>query len=90
MSAVPYGPPVGANGVPIAVRPDQLRMAIIDKALDGRVEAYIAALPKRGKVGWEYAVQIRRDSPLIEEARTALSMTVKQMDDLFKLAATLN
>lgn len=71
--------------------PFQGRMALINGGLMSQVEAIIAdpSTPEETKVAWEYAIQWRRASPLIENLGAALGLTAEQIDDLFKEAQTI-
>ena len=44
---------------------------------------------RAAKTDWEYATEIRRDFPLVQQLTAQLGMTEKQIDDLFILASTL-
>ena len=71
----------------------QARLALIQQGLLDQVNAVIASLPEPEKsiveTEWEYAATVERKSPWIATLAPALNMTEEQMDDLFKLAATL-
>lgn len=75
--------------VPAAVTPRQMRLALIAQGMMPQVEAYVATLDEAATVEWEYATEVARDNALIAAAQTGLSMTDAQVDDLFRLAATL-
>jgi hypothetical protein len=72
----------------MVVSPFQGRMALINAGLMSQVEAMMAdpSTPQETKVAWEYAIEWRRLSPLIETLGSALSLTAVQLDDLFKNA----
>lgn len=75
--------------VPVAVTPRQARLALLSAGLLDAVEASIAAGPRADQITWEFAVDVRRDYPMIENMRTALGLTSAQVDALFRTAATL-
>lgn len=75
--------------VPASVTPRQARLALLNAGLLDQVEAAIAAGPRADQITWEFAVDVRRDYPMIANLGTALGFTDAQIDDLFRTAATL-
>lgn len=76
--------------VPPSVTPLQMRKALRHVGLKPSVDAYIASLGDSEAVEeWEYALAIERGNPVLDNAATLLGMTSDQVDDLFRLAATL-
>ena len=77
----------------ISVTMRQARLALIQQGLLGQVNAAIASMPEPEKsiveTEWEYAATVERKSPWIATLAPALNMTEEDMDNLFKLAATL-
>jgi hypothetical protein len=71
--------------------PFQGRMALINANLMAQVEAIIAdaSTPQETKVAWEYAIEWRRMSPMIDSLAATLGLTAEQIDDLFKDALTI-
>ena len=71
----------------------QARLALKQENLLGQVNAAIASLPEPEKsiveTEWEYAATVERKSPWIATLAPALNMSEEDMDNLFKLAATL-
>lgn len=71
----------------------QARLALIQQELLQQVNSAIASLSEPEKsiveTEWEYASVVDRSSPWIASMTIALGLTDEQMDDLFKLAATL-
>lgn len=84
---VAYIPPPAP--VPREVYPLQIRKALRASGLHAAVSAFIAGQSDEVKESWEYASIVTRDNALIEAGRVSLGLSVKQVDDLFKLAATL-
>lgn len=74
--------------VPQFVTPWQMRRALNQLGLRAMVEAAVAAGDQDSKDGWDYALEIRRDNPLLAGMAQALGMTGAQLDDLFRLAAS--
>ena len=65
----------------------QARLALLQSGLLTQVSASItdpAAL-----IEWEYAQTVERNSPLVQQIATGLSLDEQQLDSLFTLAATL-
>lgn len=82
--AVPVPLPVSA-----ALTPLQARRALRISGLKEAVESYVATLPEEAQETWDYALSIERDHPIITGGAAALGLTVAQVDDLFRLGATL-
>jgi len=40
-------------------------------------------------VAWEYATEVRRDSPMVQAMAQQLGLTDEQVDDLFRQAAAI-
>jgi hypothetical protein len=80
--------------VPFSVTPRQIRIALIMSGISlETIESMINALPEPDKsitrVTWEYSVEFQRSNPVLNAMTPMLGMTSSQVDDLFKLAATL-
>lgn len=75
--------------VPQSVGPYQARAALLAADLLDDVEALIAdpETDRAIKIAWEYASEFKRESPFIEQMAAALSLTEKQVDELFIAAA---
>lgn len=76
--------------VPDTVSPWQMRRALNQLKLRDSVEAAVAAADQDTKDGWDYALEIRRDNPLINGMASGLGMTAAQLDELFLLAASFS
>lgn len=74
--------------VPHSVSPRQARLALRAAGLLDAAETAIAAAGEDALISWEYATEFVRTEPLIEAMRVALGLTVAQIDDLFRDAAT--
>jgi hypothetical protein len=66
--------------------PFQGRMALAESNLLTQVEAAINSADQKTKVAWEYALEWKRTSPMIETLATALGLSEIQVDDLFRTA----
>lgn len=78
-----------AAKVPQSVTPRQARLALLNAGLLDQVEAAIAVGSRADQITWEFAVDVRRDYPMIANLGTALGLTGAQIDDLFRAAAQL-
>lgn len=83
-------PPVA---VPTAITMRQARLALLGAGLLAQVNAAIAAMSgdagEAARIEWEYAQEVRRDSPLLGALTPALGMSSAQVDALFEAAAAL-
>ncbi|MDP9413177.1 MAG: hypothetical protein M3Q08_03605 [Pseudomonadota bacterium] len=75
--------------VPASVQPLQMRKAIRQLGLKAQVDTYVTATTEEKREAWEYAISIPRSHGLVIEAAAAMGWTAAQVDDLFRLAATL-
>ena len=79
--------------VPSAVTMRQTRLALLGAGLLAQVNAAIAAMPgaegEAARIEWEYAQEVRRDSPLVAGLSAALGLTDEALDDLYQVAAGL-
>jgi hypothetical protein len=86
-------PPVPPDPVPDSVSMRQARLALLGAGLLDAVEATIAAMEgaegKAAQIEWEYATEVRRDSPLVAGLTAALGLTEEQLDSLFLQAVAL-
>ena len=78
--------------VPQAVTMRQARLALLAVGLLDDVENAIDAIPdvtarRAALIDWEYATDVRRDSPLIAQLGPALGLTNAQIDELFIAAS---
>ncbi len=79
--------------VPEAVTARQARLALLGAGKLAMVEGALAQIPgvqgEAARIEWEYATDIRRDSPLIGALAPMLGLTSEQVDDLFRAAEGL-
>lgn len=76
-------------GVPEVVTPLQMRRAIRQAGLKPAVDAFLDGLGEEAQEVWEYASQVRRDDELVAMAAASINMTKTDLDNLFRLAATM-
>lgn len=81
---VPLPPPV-----PTYLTPNQARKALNRLGYRDAVDAYVATLSRDEQDDWEYATSIHRDNPIIAAGAAALGLSAEQVDDLFRMGATL-
>jgi len=86
-------PPLTLAPVPQSVTARQARLGLLGAGLLDDVEAALASLEgpqgRAARIEWEYALEIRRDSPLIAALAPALGLTGEQVDDLFRASLGL-
>lgn len=85
-------PPVAVD-VPVAVSMRQARLALLQAGLLATVNSAIVGMTgvegEAARIEWEYATEVRRDSPLVAALAPVLAMTDAQIDALFVTAAGL-
>lgn len=71
----------------------QARLALLGAGKLTTVDAAIAAMPgiegEAARIEWEYAQEVRRDSPLIAALGPAIGLTESEIDGLFAAGASL-
>ena len=75
--------------VPQSVSPRQAKLALLQDGHLTNVEALIAAADAATQISWNDAKEFLRTDPLVLAIGTQLGLTSGQIDDLFRLAATL-
>jgi hypothetical protein len=75
--------------VPASISPRQARLILLQNNLLTAVEEAIAASSAEIQIEWEYATEIRRDSPTVAAIGVYLGLTDNQIDDMFRSAAVL-
>lgn len=75
--------------VPTVVSMRQARLALLQADLLTSVNAAIAQADEAVKIEWEYAGEVRRDSPLVQEMAETLDLSVEQLDELFMAGSKL-
>lgn len=74
--------------IPQVITMRQARLHLLEVGLLDDVEAVIA-LDRKSQIEWEYANEVYRQSPLIESVKEAMSLTDKQIDNMFLEASKL-
>ena len=75
--------------VPTSITPRQCRLILAQQGLLASVETMIAAQDEATKITWEYALEFRRDDPLLNALGVNLGLTSEQIDAFFIAAAQL-
>lgn len=80
-------------GIPSVISMRQARLALLQSGLLPQVDAAMAALTgasgDAARIDWQFAQTVERSHPLVTTMTAQLSLTTKQLDDLFTLGATL-
>ena len=86
-------PVAPAPSVPQSVTMRQARLALLKAGKLDAVNTAIANMPgsegEAARIEWEYAQEVRRDSPLAAGLSAALGLTDETLDNLYKVAAGL-
>jgi len=72
-----------------SVTPLQIRRALRQTGLLDEVQSFIESSSVEVREAWEYAIQIDRNNELIIGAANAIGVSEQEVDNLFRLAATL-
>jgi hypothetical protein len=83
----PFVPPPPA--VPTSITPLQARKALRAAGIKPAVDAYLATLGEEEQEEWDYAIEVRRDNATINNGWALLGRSQAELDDLFRLGATL-
>jgi hypothetical protein len=86
-------PPLPPIQIPPSVSMRQARLALLGAGLYEQVETFVAVMDgevgEQARIEWEFATEVRRDSPLVTILATALELSEEQLDALFIEAAAL-
>lgn len=80
---------VAAVSVPQVVTPRQVRLLLLSQNLLDDVEAMIAQQDRATQITWEFAIEFRRDDPLLNALAANLGLTEQQIDEFFIAASAL-
>ena len=81
--------PAEAPPVPTEVSAAQGRLALLQADALDALEAWVASQDRATQIEYAARGEWRRDWPLVATGATTLGLTEAQVDDLFRLAATL-
>jgi hypothetical protein len=74
--------------IPSSITPRQARLKLLETDLLDNLEAVITT-NRAWQIEWEYATEVKRDSPLIDAVASEASLTVEQIDQMFIEASKL-
>lgn len=74
--------------VPTSITPRQARLKLLEVGLLDELEAIITT-NRAWQIEWEYATEVKRDSPLIDAVATQAGLTSEQVDAMFTEASKL-
>lgn len=79
--------------VPEVVTMRQARLALLQSGMLTQVNTSVANMPgaagDAARIEWEFSSTVERNRPLVQSLIGAPGLTESQLDDLFRLAATL-
>ena len=73
----------------VSITPRQARLILLEHGFLDVVEAMVAQQPESVRIQWEYAIDIKRNDPLVCALLEGMGQTPEQIDTLFMLAKTL-
>lgn len=82
-------PLIDLNPVPKSVTPLQARRALRQAGLATFVQDLVATMDEETQEAWAYALEIRRDDAALSAAAAEMGMSDSDLDELFRLAATM-
>lgn len=75
--------------VPASVTPRRARLVLASAGLLDDVEAAIDGMDQAARIEWDYALEIRRDSPLVAALAPILGLDDETIDAMFIEAASV-
>lgn len=75
--------------VPKTITPRQCRLILAQQGLLATIEETIKGMDEATRITWEYALEFRRDDPLLASLGKSLGLTDEQIDAFFIAAAQL-
>lgn len=75
--------------VPYSITPRQVRLFLLQQNFLANVEAMIAQQDEATKITWQYALEFRRDDPLLNQLAIELGLTEQQIDEFFIQASKI-
>lgn len=76
--------------VPKSITPRQCRLILLQQGLLSEVEAMIQQSTDDVRITWEYALEFRRDDPLLIQLGTNLGLSSHQIDQFFIAASQIS
>lgn len=84
-----FTPTLPSIPVPEAVTPRQVRLLLLQQGLLDQVEIIISQQDRATQITWEFAIEFRRDDPLLNNLAQQLNLTEEQVDQFFIAASQL-
>jgi hypothetical protein len=81
-------PPLPPSAIPSSITPRQARLKLLEANLLDNLEAVITT-NRAWQIEWEYATEVKRDSPLIDAVASEAGLTEEQIDQMFIEASKL-
>ena len=81
-------PPPPPVVIPQSISPRQARLKLLEADLLDNLEAVITT-NRAWQIEWEYATEVKRDSPLIDAVASEAGLTSDQIDQMFIEASQL-
>lgn len=75
--------PVPPPTIPYSVAPRQVRLLLLQRSMLADVEAMIAQQDEATRITWEYALEFRRDDPLLNQLAENLGLAQEDIDQFF-------
>lgn len=69
--------------VPLSITPRQVRLLLLQKNLLTDVEIMISQQDDATKITWQYALEFKRNDPLLNQLATNLNLSQEQIDQFF-------
>lgn len=92
-----FAPPLAidpATSVPELVSMMQVRLAMLNAGLLDQAQAAVDGMTseagKAAQIQWQYALEVRREWPLVASLQKALKLSDKALDSLFVAAAAIH
>lgn len=80
---------IAVEPVPASVTPRQVRLLLLQQGLLDQVEAMIATQDQATKITWEFALEFKRNDPLLQALGAGLNLSPEQIDQFFIAASKL-
>lgn len=80
---------VAVPKVPASVTPRQVRLLLLNQNLLSQVETMIAQQDEATQITWKYALEFRRDDPLLNAMAQNLGLSSAEIDQFFIEASKL-
>lgn len=75
--------------IPVSITPRQVRLLLLSQGLLDQVETMISQQDRAAQITWEFAIEFRRDDPLLNTLGQALGLDATQIDQFFLAASQL-